>query len=159
MKKNKTLLMILGIILIVSILSVYAFLQQKKTNEVVGDEIMTQLLTPYTQLLAEKKFEEAYKKFTSPSYQYKFSLEDFVNKQQENHEYYGTIQTIELFSGIILREKPQGQPWIYKTTLKYIGESNSERIEMDIVIEDGKYLIYRTYRSFVTIKSINPEVF
>lgn len=159
MKKIYSNIIIFGVIALVVSMGVISFFIQKNTNEQIAPEINQKLIQPYSNAIKNKDYEFAYYKFTSDNYKEKYSLEEFIKKQELNIEQFGKLQNIISVSGLYLKEKSMHGPWTFKGTMMYNGEKKSQRIIFQIIKEENTYKLYNSYRSFVSIRTKKSEIF
>lgn len=172
-RDKKFNIIILTIISITIFSGIFVFIKNKASTAQNVPDIEDKLLIPYRKALADKKYEFAYKQFTSQRYKSEYSYEEFLDSQLQNFATFGSLISIKPASGMFVKESLKSNPWdvssqnwLYKGTLVYTGSNKNEEgkyitagILMEIIVEEGEYKIYDSYNSFVTIGGIKPQIF
>ena len=154
MTKKKSNLILAGVAIVVIILGVAGYLNQKNRDENVTPKIIEQLVDPYTQALKEGKYEYAYNNFTSDAYKNDNSLDEYIEAQKNNREKFGKLIDIEPLSGLFLQEKKMHKDWNFIGTLRYKAEQRQLRIQIEVIVSDEKkFLINNTYLSMLQYDS------
>jgi hypothetical protein len=159
MKKSTSNIIVFGVIAIVVTMGIVSYLIQKNTNDVVTPRIINEFVNPYTEAIQNQNYELAYEKFTSDEYKENYSLDEFIQKHRYNYEKYGKLQNIQSVSGLFLAEKEMHGPWTFKGTMMYLAEKGSQRIIIEVIEQEDKFKLYKTYRSFVSIRTKKDEIF
>lgn len=159
MKKSTSNIIVFGVILIVVSMGITAFFMQKETNDLVKPKIMNDFITPYTNALKNGNYELAYNELTSEEFKEYYTLEEFIKKQELNKETYGDLENIQTVSGLFLKEKDMHGPWTFKGTMLYCAEKDTQRIIVEVINKDNKFKLFKTYRSFVSIRTKKDEIF
>jgi hypothetical protein len=147
------------VILVILIMSGLAYWTQSNTSGEVSPKIIKELIEPYTELIKNNNYEEAYFSFTSSDYRAKTTLAQYTRAQDSNFTHYGELVDIKPVSGVFLKETAKGNKIIFKATFGYIGSNKSQRIMLDAIREDGKYKLYNTYNSYVSIGGLMPVIY
>lgn len=159
MNKFKLTLLIIAIISIVLFFSIYAFILQKKTNETIAPEVYSTLILPYSKAIAAKDYETAYKLYTCEKYKNKHKFDDYLKAQKANSEYFGQLDSMNLTSGVFVFLKDLERKWVYRGTINYYTNKTDTKFSVDVVKENGKFKISRTYPSQMTIRASAPMIF
>lgn len=144
---------------VILIMSGVAFFVQSGTSGKVNPLIMNELINPYKELISNGNYETAYSQFTSVDYKVKFTLNNYLAAQDSNMRNYGELKELRPVSGVFLKESAQGNKVVFKATFAYIGSKASQRIIIDAIKEDGKFKIYNTYNSYVSIGNLMPVIY
>jgi hypothetical protein len=158
MNKKKSNIITYSIIGSVLILSVIAFIIQKNSQEKLNPIIIENLLTPYSNSLKMRDYERAYNSYTSINYRLNYTLTSFIASQDSNYLVLGKVIDIVPASGIFVKESSKDLP-IFKATLIYKSEKTSKVIVMDVIFEEGKPKIEKTYNSELTIGTLTPKIY
>lgn len=147
------------VLIAVIIMSIIAYQNFRRTEDVITPKLMEDLIEPYTKLISQGEYEAAYNQFTSKDYRKDYTLARYISAQDSNYHRYGRLIAIKPVSGILVSEKPQSKPWIYKGTFAYVAEKDTLRIVIDATLEDGRFKIYKTYNSYLAISSVTPIIY
>ncbi|MBE2188251.1 MAG: hypothetical protein KGZ71_14445 [Desulfobulbaceae bacterium] len=157
--KFKAYAPVFGVLAIVIVFSIIAYKNFRLGEDIVMPKVMDELIQPYTELIGKGEFEKAYANYTSIDYRRKYTNARYLSAQDSNTTKFGKILDIKPVSGILVSEKSQSKPWIYKGTFAYIGEKDTMRIVIDVTLEDGVFKIYNTYNSYLAISSVTPVIY
>lgn len=147
------------VLIAVIIMSIIAYQNFRRTEDIVTPKLMDELIEPYSRLIAQGEYEAAYEQFTSEDYKKEYTLARYLGAQDSNYQKYGRLYSIQPVSGILVSEKSQSKPWIYKGTFAYIAEKDTIRIVIDATLEDGRFKIFKTYNSYLAISSVTPIIY
>ncbi|HRP01963.1 MAG TPA: hypothetical protein PLE30_04870 [Candidatus Kapabacteria bacterium] len=159
MNSKKSTLIIVSVIISVSILSIFAYYNQKGKNEFVSDEINKQLLEPYIKLLQNSDYKQAYNEYTSSDFKRKYTYAMYQRAQDSNLTVNGKIKSLVPFSGIFVKEITDNKLAVFKGTVVYEAEKIKKNIVVEILIENGKMRLNRTYDSYLTMSNILPVIY
>lgn len=154
----KLLIALIASIFVLGI-SYLSFRTQTEMNEKIAPEILNNLILPYSELLKQERYQEAYEKLTSTSYKKKHSLYEYLSAQEKNKEYFGNLISMELTSGIFIKMSDKDNKWIYRGTIDYNASKIKTKFTLDAVIENGKFKIARTYPSQISLGNPKPMIF
>lgn len=157
--KMKAYAPVFGVIIIVIVLSIIAYQNFRKVEDIVMPKVLDELIEPYVTAVSNRDYEEAYSKFTSQDYKRIYTKARYFSAQDSNFSKFGKLINITPVSGMLVSEKSQNKPWIYKGTFAYIGEQDTMRIVIDVTLENGKFKIYNTYNSYLAISSVTPVIY
>ncbi len=159
MKKIYSNIIVFGVITVVVTMGIISFYIQKQTNDIVTPRIINEFVNPYTNAIQNEDFEYAYENLTSEEYKESYTLKEFIQKHRLNNEKYGNLNEIKTISGLFLREKEMHGPWTFKGTMMYLAEKDTQRIIVEVIEKEDSFKLYKTYRSFVSIRTKKDEIF
>lgn len=159
MKKYMSTLIIIGVIGVITFFSGYAYILQRRIDHELSPKIYSTLFLPYSIAIREGRLEDAYRDFTTDKYKLKHSYEEFKKVQLENKEYYGKLDSMNLTTGIFVYLKDLDRQWVYRGTVNYFTSSKDTKFSADVVEENGKFKLSRTYPSQMTIRASAPLIF
>lgn len=146
-----------AILIVILILSYYSYKSFQKLNEEIAPKIFNELIRPYSELIKNANFWQAYECYTTRSYKSNHSYNEFENTQIANKNYFGELLEMSLTSGIFIKMADKENKWIYRGTINYKCSKISAKFTVDVAIEEGAYKIAQTYPSqlsFVKMKSM-----
>lgn len=157
--RKQSLLIIITILIIVFIASYFSFVSQTKLNKEISPKIFNELIKPYSELIKNQNYERAYNEMTTTSYKEKHSLQDYLQAQKRNYDYFGNLLEMRLTSGIFVKMPDKENKWIYRGTIDYIASKKSIKFTIDVALVKGVFKIVRTYPSQITIRNSAPMIF
>ncbi|MDX9790467.1 MAG: hypothetical protein WC313_06475 [Candidatus Kapaibacterium sp.] len=147
------------VVSVIVIMSAAAFIKQSDTSSSVSPVIMENLIQPYAECLSSADYERAYFEYTSVDYKSKITLANYLSAQDTNIVKFGKLKELKPVSGVFLKETVQGNKIVFKATFAYLGEKGGQRIIVDAIKEDGKFKIFNTYNSYVSIGGLLPVIY
>ncbi len=147
------------IIAVIMLMSGAAYWIQTNARAKITPQIMEQLIIPYQRAISARDYTKAYNEFTSNDYKSKFTLEQYLNAQDSNFAIYGSLDDLKPVSGVFLKETATGNKIIFKATFAYIGSKKHQRIIVDVINEKGKFRLYNTYNSYVSMGGLLPVIY
>jgi hypothetical protein len=140
-------------------MSILAYIKQTNTNNTVNPRVIEELINPYEKLIKQADYETAYNEFTSKEYKSKYTLAQYLRAQDSNRTVFGNLELLKPVSGVFLKETVQDNKIIFKATFGYVGEKSTQRIIIDAIQENGKFKLYNTYNSYVSIGGLLPVIY
>jgi hypothetical protein len=150
--------LLLGIFVLAVIpIAVYGVYNQIVTARDVVPAIQDTLLTPYANAIAAGEYDSAHATFVSDAYRERVGLDAYRSGQQENLERFGAPKSLEI--DVCNETKEPGRPWFTTCNVRYEGAKQEAFLSLEIVEEEGRYLIDRSYARDVGLKGRREQVF
>lgn len=141
------------------IVAVFAFIVQKQSDESVSPQIFSSLIVDYSKNISELNYKEAYDSYTSTNYKRRNNFEKYEKAQKMNFDYFGKLDSMRLTSGVFFLVKNNEKEWVYRGTISYFAQKKDTRFTIDVVKENGRYKISRSYPSQMTIRASADQIF
>ena len=138
-------------------IAIYGVYKQIVTARDVVPAIQDTLLSPYAKAVAAGEYDSAHATFVTSDYRERVGLDAYRAAQQSNKERFGAPKSLEI--DVCNETKEPGRAWFTTCNVRYEGEKQETFLSLDIVEEEGRYLIDRSYERDVGLKSRREQVF